>query len=381
MLKNAFDSDEYWLMFEEHLVMFKTIFKDINIHNYLSNIIVIAFKNFRVHRTKDSPFKKILSLTTKFKNEIYFMDLCTFIFTRYNNVLTVKNNLLFLQIIFEEENIFKDNLFHIIENESTDLNLKLEACDILYLKGTQNIKTKVQDILKNILPDLAYTNNPENVHLSSVVTSVNKTVECFLKENKGKICPLNLYEILLSKFQHHAEFIKIEGSLNRIFNYNFLKFSKFNLSLKEIIENVWLIVDSRQMDLKNQLLMRLEQELIDMYDTCSQGYLTRLINIFSGFEMGNLGITISFEDEIYAIFSNKVNNLVANSPESIKDKLLEELMVKSNDHENRLNLIQYLRPNLPKIWNEIFETFKDDLTITDLDLYCRKVTMRYEGCS
>jgi hypothetical protein len=98
-------------------------------------------------------------------------------------------------------------LFHIIENESTDLNLKLEACDILYLKGTQNIKNKVQDILKNILPDLEYTNNPENVHLSSVVTSANKTVECFLKENKGKICPLNLYEILLSKFQHHAEFI------------------------------------------------------------------------------------------------------------------------------------------------------------------------------
>jgi hypothetical protein len=119
-----------------------------------------------------------------------------------------------------------------------------------------------------------------------------------------------------------------------------------------------------------------------MYDTCSQGYVTRLINIFSGFQINGdntLGIVISFEDEIYAIFSNKINNMVSNAPEPMKTKLLEELMVPSDDYENRLNLIRYLRPFLPKIWNEIFEIFKDQLTITDLDLYCRKVMMKYEG--
>ena len=131
-----------------------------------------------------------------------------------------------------------------------------------------------------------------------------------------------------------------------------------------------------------ELYIRMEQELVDMYDTCSQGYITRLINILTGFEINgsfNLGITISYEDEIYGIFSSKINNLVQNSPEHIRDTLLEELMVPSNDHENRLTLTRYLRPFLPQIWNEIFEMFKDVLTITDLDLYCRKVTMRYEG--
>jgi hypothetical protein len=94
----------------------------------------------------------------------------------------------------------------------------------------------------------------------------------------------------------------------------------------------------------------------------------------------DLGITISYEDEIFAIFSNKINTLVSQAPFEIKEQLLEELIIPSNDHENRLNLIRYLRPYLPQIWNEIFEIFKDELTITDLDLYCRKVTMKYEGC-
>lgn len=376
MLGKAFNNDEYWLMFEEYIVLYYTLYKDPAIHNFLKNIIVVGFKNLKC----SEPIKKIFPLITCFKNELFFMDLCIFIFKKYENLLTLKNKLLLLQIIFEKENEFKDTLFHIVDNKCIDLNLRLEACDILYLKGTENIKLKVKKIIENILPDLAYTNNPENVHLSSMAASVDRTIESILTINKDKKLPENLHQILLEKFPENDQ---IKGSLNRIFNYNFLKFSKYNLTLKEIIENIWLIITNCDHDLKTQLCIRLEQELTDMYNTCSQGYVTRLINVFSGFQIDQilkLGITISYEDEIYAIFSNKVNNMVIEAPESLKEILLEELMVPSNDYENRLNLTKYLRPHIPKIWNEIFEMFKDELTITDLDLYCRKVMMRYEGC-
>lgn len=387
MLEKAFDYNEYWLMFEENLIHFKSVFKDQNIHTLLKNIIILGFKKLRL----DEPFKKIFALITHFRNESYFVDLCTFIFNKYN--LKVKNNLLLLQIIFEKENEFMDSLFHIAlgvaqssgsklcsdHYQSIELNLRLEACDILYLKGSENVKDKVQTILKNILPDSEYHNNPENAHLSSVVSSVDKTLESLLDINKGQAEPQSLYEILNYKYGENE---KIKGSLNRIFNYNFLRFSKYKLTLKEIMEQVYIFIVNLDQELQQQLFTRLEQELIDMYDTCSQGYATRLINVFSGFQIdgsSNLGITLSYEDEIYAIFSNKVNNMVKIAPEPIKDVLLEELMVPTNDHENRLNLIRYLRPYLPKIWNEIFEIFKDQLTITDLDLFSRKVTMRYEG--
>lgn len=370
MLKKAFNYKEVWIMLEETILLYNNVFKDVTLHNLIKNIIVIGMRS-------NIPLEQIFSLLNNFKRES-FVDLYTFIFLKYKTCLKVKNNLMLLQILFEEENEFMDDLFLIIDDVSIELGLRLEACDILYLKGSENVKKKVQTALKNILPDLAYTNNPENVHLSSVVASIDKTLTTLLEKNKGKQAPLNLFEILKEKFPNP----KIEGALNRIFNYNFLKFSRYQLTLKEIMEQIYICMV--ECDYKNQLFIRLGEELTEMYDSpCSQGYVARLINVFSGFEIdgsSNLGITISFEDEIYAIFSNKITNMVMNAPLDIKDRLLEEIMVPSNDHENRLNLTRYLRPHLPKIWNEIFEMFKDDLTITDLDLYCRKVTMRYEGC-
>lgn len=375
MAQKAFLYDEYWMMFEDNLILYNNIFKNRLQQQWLKNIIILGFKKLK----SKEPFKKIFRLILKFKEELYFEDLCIFIFTKYKSNLSIKNNLLLLQIIFKEENEFMVNLFNIINTNDLEINLKLEACDILYLKGSNKVKTKVQNILKDIIPSIAYTQNPENVHLSSIINSVDKTLSSIIQLNKGKLPPVNLIETLTSIYKPSIEFEKIQTSLNRIFNYNFLKFSKYNLTLKEIIENIWLIMDECQPELKQQLIIRLEQELVDMYDTCSQGYISRLINIFSGFNM-DLGISISYEDEIFAIFSNKINTIVSNASLDIRELLFEELIIPSNDHENRLNLTRYLRPYLPQIWNEIFEIYKDELTITDLDLYCRKVTMKYEGC-
>lgn len=388
MLQKAFTNETHWLMFKDNLVLFNEFYnnyriqqdhKIVNMCQWLKNIIIFGFKKLK----STEPFKKLFNLILNFKEEPCFEELCIFIYKRYNQKLKVKDNLLLLQIIFKGDNDFMDNLFALI-NDKIELNLKLEACDILYLKGSDKVKIKVKNILENILPDVAYTQNPENVHLSSIHTSIDKTLDTIIRKNKGRNLPPQLFDTLTSLYKPSTDFEKIKGSLNRIFNYNFLKFSKHKLTLKEILENIWLIVDECKPDLKYQLQIRLEQELADMYDTCSQGYVSRLINIFTGFTIMNddssLGIAISYEDEIYAMFSTKVNNLVSTAPLNIKEQLIEELIIPSNDHENRLNLIRYLRPFLPQIWNEIFEIFKDELTITDLDLYCRKVTMRYEGC-
>jgi hypothetical protein len=392
ILQKAFKYKECWYMLEEALNLFKTNFKEEISLTLLKNITTLSFKHFSPLNSYNETFKLVFSLMSIFKAEEIFVRICIFIYHNFKDKLMIKSNLLLLQILFQHENIFMDDLFLIINDNNIELNLKLEACDILYLKGSENVKNKVQKILERILPDVEYTNNSENVHLKSVVASVDKTIDSILKSNKGKKAPCDLHKILISKLcgsnhttsSNHtgsdcnSKADKIKSSLNRIFNYNFLKFSKHKITLKEIIENVWLKIED--CEFKNELYLRLEEELIDMNDTCSQGYVTRLINIFSGFDLSGCGITISYEDEIFAIFSNKINQLVSTAPQPLKEQLLEELMVPSNDYENRLNLIRFLRPYLPSVWNEIFEMFKDHLTITDLDLYCRKVTMRYEGC-
>ncbi|ADO00439.1 hypothetical protein WIV_gp095 [Wiseana iridescent virus] len=372
MAKKSLNSNEYWLMLLSNIKFFKEEFVDINIYSLLKNIIMLSFKY-------NKSFKNIFDLTGICKKDPYFVDLCTLIFNIGSNNLTVKNNLLLLQIIFKDDNPFQNNLFQIAQSDTIDLNLKLEACDILHSNGSPSIKSKSQFILQKVLPDMVYTSNPENAHLTSLVPSIEKSIHSIISLNEGKDLPQNLHIFLIKKFMNHVDAIKINSALNRIFNYNFLKFSKYELTLKQILEHIFLVVTGCQPELQNQLYKRLEEELIDMYDTCSQGYLTRLINIFSGFEVGTIGIAISYEDEIYSIFSNKINFLVSNAPEEIKSQLEEELMVPSDDYVNRLNLIRYLRPHIPIIWNEIFELYTPELTITDLDLYCRKITMRYEG--
>jgi hypothetical protein len=286
-----------------------------------------------------------------------------------------------LQIVFEGENEFLGDLLS-IARDGRSLSARLEACDILFLKGSSAVKAQAQHLIETLVPQDAYTTNKENAHLSSIAASVNRTLDLLLEKNRDKTPPQNLYNILLQRFSHQKSLssgLNVKGSLYRIFNYNFLRFTSHHLTLKEVIENVCLFIDSFPPETQQQLYTRLEQELDDMYNTCSQGYLTRLINVFSGFGVEDVGISIAFEDQIYAIFSLKVNERIAAAPEELKDTLLEELTVSTNEPERRMNLTRYLRPYLSKIWNEIFDEFSANLTTTDLDLYCRKVLLKYEG--
>ncbi|AHL67631.1 hypothetical protein DH26_gp144 [Chloriridovirus anopheles1] len=380
LTKKSFVSKESWMLLKGLLKEYIEIVGVNEGEKYMKNIAAVKFLKYRTPHS----FAEIFDLFLPLQN----IHLHEFLYTTFKQYLSVKEQLLVLQIIYNHEELHTQDLFNIANDKTETLNLRLEACDILSLKGSSDTVEKVKRILDDILPqDMIYL-NPENVHLTSVYQSVQNTLNTLLQKNKGLKAPDSLHNILLDYFvtkyrdYNCTNLNKIKIVLNRIFNFNFLKFTKFQLTLKEIMENVWLVMDVSES--KSELLLRLEQELLDMYETCSQGFVTRLINVLSGFYVPGcenpLGITISYEDEIYAIFSAKVNKLVSEACEPLKDVLMEELLVPTNEPENRLNLVRYLRPHLPKLWNEIFANFENVLTPVDLDLYCRKVTMRYEGC-
>lgn len=369
ILQTMFIVEEHWLVFLQ-LVQHFDLCEFSDVETLLKNVIILGFKKLK------DPFKKISTLINTLHSHPDSLDrlLWLYIYNNYKNILTVQNNLVILQIVFEGENEFLGDLLS-IARDGRSLSVRLEACDILFLKGSSTVKAQAQHLIETLVPQDAYTTNKENAHLSSIAASVNRTLALLLEKNRDKTPPQNLYNILLQRFSS----LNVKGSLYRIFNYNFLRFTSHHLTLKEVIENVCLFIDSFPPETQQQLYTRLEQELDDMYNTCSQGYLTRLINVFSGFGVEDVGISIAFEDQIYAIFSLKVNERIVAAPEELKDTLLEELTVSTNEPERRMNLTRYLRPYLSKIWNEIFDEFSANLTTTDLDLYCRKVLLKYEG--
>ena len=129
-------------------------------------------------------------------------------------------------------------------------------------------------------------------------------------------------------------------------------YSKYKSTLSNILIKVWsYLVDHEH---EKEIRKRLMEELEEMSGTCSSGFASRLVNVISGF--GKFNIRISWEDQIIANFSGRLNafarkitdkdsifytektedilKLWFNYPEQkeLKDKIINELQqVNTND--------------------------------------------------
>ncbi len=70
-------------------------------------------------------------------------------------------------------------------------------------------------------------------------------------------------------------------------------YTAYNFNLKNIMNYVWTFINnSNKVSNKVELEKRLIEEMREMNNTCSSGYLTRFANIFSGF-LENGGVLLA----------------------------------------------------------------------------------------
>jgi len=229
---------------------------------------------------------------------------------------------------------------------------------------------------------------------------------------------------------------KIELALKRI-HLDRARYSKFNNTLSNILLKVWSYMMGHENE--EEMRKRMLEELEEMSATCSTGFASRLINVISGF--GEFNIRISWEDQIIANFSGRLNaaarriteetpeniffhdklhdvvSLWLNQPEQselykklraeerwnkiseLVDKFLEtdredkiriciddfaeavlnEMMIVSSEWSARQHFGLFFRSNVAGIREEMYQEFKDHLDDTSFDLYMRKAIMSYEG--
>ena len=55
------------------------------------------------------------------------------------------------------------------------------------------------------------------------------------------------------------------------------------------------------------------------------------------------------------------------------------LLTDGKSISSRFNFLKFFRENLGKIRQDLWETFKDDMSDCDFDFYMRKAIARYEG--
>ena len=173
--------------------------------------------------------------------------------------------------------------------------------------------------------------------------------------------------------------------------------------------------------------IRLLQELEEMSGTCSSGFVGRLINTLSGF--GELTINISFEDQLISNFIGRLNHytrkiieptspfynerlydvlelmvrnmdipknkhikliidehLKKNREEKINfaieyfsEQVINEMTVNSNEYNDRRHFLLFFRTFLPSLREELYEEFKEYLSVFEFDLTIRKAISLYEG--
>ena len=256
-----------------------------------------------------------------------------------------------------------------------------------------------------------YTNS-QNVHNKELENSIVEIIEFFAEYTTVMI---NKIPITFKEVRTQIEFManenkvdkeKIQISLNRIHMDRAL-FSKYNISLETLLLKLWSYIQNTQ-EYKEELILRLLQELEDMAGTCSSGFASRLVNVVSGFE--DFTLKISWEDQIISNFNGRLNAMARNITlqhsifrnhyydnvsflqkeivdsnsidsvlESFRHCVLNELPLKSSEPYKRKNFNFFLKHSFPIIRQEMYQEFSPFMDDTTFDLYFRKALMHYEG--
>jgi len=466
-----------------------TLMKNSEYINNSNNYLKLFINDLKIDC--DYRYKTILSLEKKNINDYkFFIKNACLEFLNNDKNMTMYRILAaqyLLQHCEVEEKIqIQDILLGFANDTDLDYNLRADSADTLLSLGTQEYKDLARDIIV-CLGRIGGNNktvydNAQNVHTKEIEKSVLEilNVICSVKTLKINNIQIDFHYIekeiinILNNIRNNCENIcknnknlkdekekleKLENkycseeckkfcekedrifiSLNRIFMDRTL-YSQFTSTLSNILIKLWSYIN--ESEFKDEMLKRLIEELDEMSGTCSSGFVSRLVNVLSGFDE-KLSIRISYEDQIIAnmngrlnvraqkildedsIFYNDKSNdivelyinsnnklrkyliniiigdknitflptmkqLIAKFLEDDKDikikecveffaeNVLNEMMLDSYKYANRQNFSLFFRTYISDIREELFEEFKEVLTPSEFDLCIRKAISTYEG--
>lgn len=355
-------------------------YKD-NCNRYLLELI----NNNKIN--SDFRYKMILSLENKnIKNKLFYLT------NAFSEFINNENNILNYRILAGQyllqkcdvKQIQKNKIQNILYSFSIDKNVeynsRADATDTLLSLGDEEFKNKAYIIIT----ELGQINgkvhnifeNAQNVHASNIEKSVHEILNQLLiyptLKIKNELIDYEYVETNINNLLNNQTNIdpkvleRIKVSLNRI-KLDRMLYS--NSTLSYIIVKVWsYIINNKN---KDEMLKRLLEELDDMSGTCSSGFLSRLINVVTGF--GEFNIHISFDEQIVANFSGRLNALAKsiNNEDSIFYK----------DEKALYDVVDLWLFNNPDIRNKIISTFLDKSEFNEFTTSKTKLIVKeYLGC-
>ena len=392
--------------YELILFMCQSDWKGIDL-NYLSNIIIIlmnsqrenyresgleSFKNLINDTQIDDYFRYrlLIDLEKKIINEklrnSYLLILLEIFLKNEKNFN--KTRLLACQyLLAKNENVPHDLLtfcrefaLNVSLNRDLDVNVRAEAVDIILNYGTLEEQRLGGLVLIELgmnerkVSETVY-NNQQNVHNKNISDSAVKGMEKLFEMELPYVSFETFIEDVNKLTENKEKNELLTSSLNRLY-IDRATYSKYNVSLSGLMCKVWSFIKRQDEEIRKELIDRTFEELIDSSAWCSTGFAHRLVNILSGYL--DFGIQISFEDQIVANLSGRLNAKIKGiSDENLRVLILEEMTVSSSENMKRQNFLAFFRKNISGIREEMYNEFKEYVSDDSFDLYFRKGILNY----
>ena len=214
----------------------------------------------------------------------------------------------------------------IADNVNETVMLRSECADILLTFGDDEEHDFGKEIIESLSdkPDTLYENT-QNAHNVTINEHVRKIIRSLRKEYDITKIQTRIDDIQddVIPICNEEEIEKIRTFLFRIMTDPSLY---EQLTLCDIFILVYHKVKSLQFTQQLECIKRIKEEAIDSINTCSTGYLTRIINVLTGFVEGEeLELRLSPKEELKSATLARIYAGIRSLPEHSRNDVLESL--------------------------------------------------------
>jgi hypothetical protein len=361
-----------------------------------------AIKGF-THLTNDENFdvehryRSIILLRNKVNDD----DLVR-ILTKYieNDSNAIVFRILSSQFILKK--IRKDKqIINILLKYASDENLaenpRADAIDVLLHYGNEESATKARKLLDLIGSSAkgvrTFYENSQNIHDEKISEQMQKALKIISVYDILKINDREInFNYVKSKIEDTLNDGKDEKDEKEETNRNkvLLALRRIDIDnavyggmmLTTILIKVWSrIFLHYTTEVQNELVNRVKQELCDMSNTCSSGHVSRLINVFAGFDNDISIAVVSWKDQVVANLAGRLRKRIMDIEDiELHGQILIE-MDKDIEAGDRDSFDRFFIKAIPKLREELYNEFVtagfiDD---NDFDLYVRHGIMKFQG--
>jgi hypothetical protein len=331
---------------------------------------------------------EIFSIEDKLEIEQKIIRICQDNMLYYNTRADAADFLLTTVGVTEESRQIARDVIILLGRDNNIINRNGNIYNNRQNIHNKDIDDSVKNIMKKIMNMELKDDNIENKKEITYVNMSNEIIKLFCKQNNIELSEQNLninniedknetpiqitteddYIITKEPIKQIDENIvqlnAIKSSLGR-FQLDRTMYSDVPRT-QTLFVKVWTIINNHEH--KDELTKRLFEELIDMNGTCSTGHTSRLVNIFSGFELNGelIRLNIDCKSEMTEVTMAKINKRIqdlssSDKPEDEKyqSDLMDEMMWNSN-FENRVNLNRFIRENIMSIREELYKDYVTD---------------------